>query len=169
MPNRLLPGGRWLLGKHAEYSFHFIVKLDVMLQLSRLGKEMARFASVGVLATVVGMGGMFATYNLLHWNYWLASGVSFAIGALLSFVLNRRFTFAHQGSWVGALLRFAVNVAICYTIAFALARPATLWCLRGLGTDLPLTYAENIALALGNVLYTAINYAGQKWFVFRVK
>ncbi len=138
-----------------------------MQQFSRLGKELARFASVGVLATVVGMGGMFAAYNLLHWNYWLASGVAFAVGALLSFVLNRRFTFAHRGSWLSALLRFAVNVAICYTIAFAVARPATLWGLQVLGAGLSLAQAENVALTLGNVLYTAINYAGQKWFVFR--
>lgn len=140
-----------------------------MLHFSRLGKELARFASVGALATVVGMGGMFAAYNLLHWNYWLASGVAFAIGALLSFVLNRRFTFAHRGSWLWALLRFAVNVAICYTIAFAVARPVTLWCLQVLGAGLSHAQAENIALTLGNVLYTVINYAGQKWFVFRAK
>ena len=91
--------------------------------MKKLMLELSRFASVGLLATLVGVGGMFAFYNLLHLGYWSSSALAFVAGAALSFVLNRRFTFRHGGSWKRALLRFAMNVAICYGLAFGAAKP----------------------------------------------
>ena len=128
--------------------------------------EMSRFASVGVLATLVGVGGMFAAYNLLHLGYWASSALAFVGGAALSFVLNRRFTFRHGGSWKKALPRFALNVAICYGLAFGAAKPLVLAGLSALDLQTGQSLGENLALLLGNGLYTGLNYLGQKWFVF---
>lgn len=128
--------------------------------------EMSRFASVGVLATLVGLGGTLFLYNGFGLGYWASSALAFVAGALVSFFLNRRFTFRDEGAWVWALVRFALNVAVCYGIAFGVARPATLKLLAAWNQNLSVSVSENLSLAVGNGLYTLVNYLGQKWFVF---
>ena len=58
-----------------------------------------RFLMVGVLNTAVGFGVMFALYNLagLHtWGdlgYWLSSAANYIVGSVVSYFLNKHFTF----------------------------------------------------------------------------
>ena len=69
--------------------------------------QWARFASVGAGNTLLS----WCTYALLvhaGLHYLLASGLAFALGAVNSYVLNRRWTFASDGRRAPEALRFAV-------------------------------------------------------------
>lgn len=58
-----------------------------------------RFLLVGVVNTLVGYGVMFGLYNLagLHlWGdpgYWISSTANYLVGSVVSFFLNKHFTF----------------------------------------------------------------------------
>lgn len=122
-----------------------------------------RFLLVGVLNTLVGCGTMFVLYNLVHWSYWASSAANYIVGGMLSFVLNKYFTFRKKEWAWGQVMRFAVNVAICWLLSYGLAKPLALHLLEGKS----LWLQENAAMLAGMCLYTGLNYLGQRFFAFR--
>lgn len=128
-----------------------------------LDGTVVRFLLVGVINTLVGCGAMFLLYNLAHWSYWLSSAANYVLGGVVSFFLNKYFTFRkREWSWKQAG-RFAINVTVCWLLAYGLAKPLVLAVLEGR----PVWLQENGAMAVGMCLYTALNYLGQRFFAFR--
>ncbi len=126
-------------------------------------KTILKFLIVGVLNTLVGCGIMFFLYNLVGCSYWFSSGANYVVGSILSFFLNKYFTFQKkEWSWkqVG---KFAFNVAVCYFLAYGLAKPLVFSLLAGQS----LSVQENIAMLVGMCLYTGLNYLGQRFFAFQ--
>jgi len=122
-----------------------------------------RFSLVGVVNTLVGTVLMFLLYNCAGVSYWAASGASYLAGSVLSFFLNKRFTFGVRRRSAGMAAAFALTVAVSYAAAYGAARPLT----RGLLRDSPRAIRENAALFMGMCLFTALNYLGQRFFVFK--
>ena len=121
-----------------------------------------RFLLVGVFNTVVGCGIMFLLYNVGHFSYWFSSAANYIVGGTVSFFLNKYFTFRKK-VWSGRqVIRFIVTVAVCYGVAYGLAKPLMLWALK----DYPIGLQENAAMLTGMILYTMLNYWGQKFFAF---
>ena len=114
---------------------------------------------------------MFGLYNLagLHaWGdtgYWISSAANYMAGSVVSFFLNKRFTFKNQekGPWV--VLRFVLNISVCYLLAYGLAKPAAAWVLGGLGLGEQLQ--GNLTMLAGSGLFVVLNYFGQRFFAFR--
>lgn len=122
-----------------------------------------RFLLVGVVNTLVGCGTMFLLYNLAHWSYWASSAANYIVGGIVSFFLNKYFTFRKKDwSW-SQVIRFACNVAVCWLLAYGMAKPLVLHLLEGQSVWLQ----ENAAMFVGMCLYTALNYLGQRFFAFR--
>ena len=122
-----------------------------------------RFLIVGVINTLVGCGTMFLLYNLAYWSYWASSAANYIVGGIVSFFLNKYFTFRKkEWSW-GQVVRFAGNVAVCWLLAYGMAKPLVLHLLEGQSVWIQ----ENVAMFVGMCLYTALNYLGQRFFAFR--
>ena len=125
-----------------------------------LDPTLFRFLLVGVVNTAVGYGIMFGLYNLagLHtWGdlgYWISSAANYVVGSVVSFFLNKHFTF-----------RFAVNIAVCWALAYGLAKPATVWLLSG--TVWSSQLQGNLSMLAGSGLFVLLNYFGQRFFAFR--
>ena len=122
-----------------------------------------KFIAVGVVNTVFGYAIMFTFYNLLHLNYWVSSACNYIFGSILSYFLNKHFTFQDKSRGLKTALRFAVNIAACYLIAYGAARPAVRWILRGCGQ----TLIDNAAMLAGSVVFVALNYLSQRFLTFR--
>lgn len=121
-----------------------------------------RFIIVGIINTAVGMTVMFILYNLFDCSYWLSSAANYAAGSIVSYILNRNFTFhSHERQWK-SIVKFTVNIATCYLIAYGVAKPLVAGMLEGYGGRVQ----GNAALLFGAVLFVILNYAGQKLFVF---
>lgn len=120
---------------------------------------------VGILNTLVGAFVMFALYNLAGCSYWFSSAMNYLVGGTVSYFLNRYFTFKTSYEGVFQILRFAITVLISYLIAYSLAKPLVLFIL----SESSQKVSENIAMGVGMVLYTLINYFGQKFFAFKKK
>lgn len=125
--------------------------------------SMWKFLLVGVLNTAVGAGVMFLLYNAAHWGYWPASAANYVVGGVVSFFLNKYFTFQNKERSWGQVVRFAATVAVCWAVAYGIAQPAVSWVLSGFDASV----RENAAMLVGMVLYTGLNYFGQRFFAFR--
>lgn len=127
--------------------------------------KLVKFLAVGVLNTGFSAVIMFLLYNLAHFGYWRSSAISYLLGAILSYVLNKKFTFQNRDAVWKTALKFAINVGVCYVLAYSLAQPAVTWALSFL--SLEKSVVEQIAMLTGMALYTLFNYIGQRFFSFR--
>lgn len=124
---------------------------------------MIKFLIVGVFNTLVGCGTMFLLYNLANCSYWFSSAANYVVGSIVSFFLNKYFTFQnHEKSWK-QVVKFIINVAVCYFIAYGAAKPVVMNVLAAQ----PINIQENVAMFVGMGLYTVLNYFGQRFFAFR--
>jgi len=130
-----------------------------------------RFILVGVINTLVGYGVMFGLYNLagLHrlgdTGYWISSAANYVVGSIVSFFLNKHFTFRNREKGAGVVLRFVVNISVCYLLAYGLAKPAVAWLLGGVGLSQQLQ--GNLTMLAGSGLFVVLNYFGQRFFAFK--
>lgn len=133
--------------------------------LALFDEKLWKFLLVGVLNTLVGNGLMFLLYNLAGWGYWPATAVSYTLASVMSYFLNRYFTFKYtQGGWQ-VVLRFALNIAVCYGLAYGLAKPL----IRLLLANAADVVRDNVAMLAGMCLFVGFNYLGQRFFAFREK
>lgn len=124
--------------------------------------SLPRFLLVGVGNTLLSAVLMFALEGL---GYWPSTAIAYLAGAVMSFFLNRHFTF-HSNAAIGpAAARFALNVAVCYVVGYGLAR-LIMGALEPLGL-LPPVWWERLSKLVGMGLYTCLNYFGQRFFAFR--
>ena len=122
-----------------------------------------KFILVGSVNTIFGTGIMFVFYNVLHLSYWVSSASNYVFGSILSYVLNRLFTFRSTARTGSSLPRFAANITLCYLVAYGLAKPLVAGCLA----EFPVSVQENAAMLAGMCLFVGLNYLGQRFFVFR--
>jgi putative flippase GtrA len=122
-----------------------------------------KFILVGIINTVIGCGIMFVLYNLFNVNYWPASAANYIIGSIVSFFLNKYFTFAVKEWTLFMVVAFIINIAVSYFAAYGLAKPAMNYLLRNSSRKI----RENAALFTGMCLFAGINYMGQRLFVFK--
>lgn len=88
-----------------------------------INNTLVKFLAVGVLNTIIGAGTMFLLYNLAHASYWLSSAANYVVGGIISFFLNKYFTFESKvWSW-SQVWKFVLNVTVCYILGYGLAKP----------------------------------------------
>lgn len=133
--------------------------------LALMDAKFWKFLLVGVINTLVGTAIMFGLYNLAHVGYWLSSAANYILTSILSYFLNKYFTFRNTEKGWRPILRFAVNIGVCYLLAYGIAEPLMRWALSG-ATE---TLRENAAMLTGMCLFTGFNYLGQRLFAFREK
>ena len=124
-----------------------------------------RFILVGVVNTLVGTAIMFFCFNVLAWSYWISSALNYIAGSIVSYLLNKRYTFQQKGHDWYTILKFIVNITICYVLAYDFAKPLVTWMLSGVSTNIQ----GNIALIVGMILFVAFNYIGQRFWAFLPK
>ena len=128
-----------------------------------LDKTFLRFLLVGAVNTLVGTGVMYGLYNLAHCGYWFSSAMNYVVGSVVSYFLNKRFTFRDSSRSPKTVLRFVLNIAVCYAAAYGAARPLARLVFSGMDESL----RENIAMFFGMCIFVALNYLGQRLFAFR--
>ena len=126
-------------------------------------RTIIKFLTVGMFNTLVGCGTMFLLYNVAHCSYWVSSAANYIVGGVVSFFLNKYFTFQSK-TWDWAQVwKFVVNVSICYLLGYGLAKPLV----RYLLAEQAVNSQENISMLVGMCLYTGLNYLGQRFFAFK--
>lgn len=124
-----------------------------------------KFILVGIVNTLVGTGVMFLLYNVFHTGYWIASASNYIVGSVVSYFLNKYFTFQNKEKSVRMVILFILNISICYLLAYGLAKPCAMALLSGVSQGIQ----ENVAMLIGTGLFIILNYFGQRFLVFKKK
>ena len=122
-------------------------------------KTFLKFIVVGIINTVFGTAIMFFCFNILQLDYWFSSAMNYICGGILSYFLNKKYTFAVKETSRKSVIRFTINLTVCYLIAYGVAKPIAMFIFQGAG--------EKIALFIGMGLYVFLNYIGQRFWAFK--
>ena len=76
-------------------------------------KTFMKFVLVGMVNVTVGATVMFVFYNVFHFSYWVSSASNYIVGSIVSYFLNRYFTFNYHGSSWKSIAKFIINIAVC--------------------------------------------------------
>ncbi|MBD1381757.1 GtrA family protein [Metabacillus arenae] len=134
--------------------------------LKQMDNSFFRFLLVGIINTVFGLSTIFFLMKVCHLSYWVSTFTGNAAGGVLSFLLNRSFTFESQTSFKKGLPRFVIVVFSCYFVAFSGGEYAAIW-LKKILDLIPVLTHDILAVLVGTLLYTLLNFLGQKYFVFK--
>lgn len=126
-------------------------------------KTMARFILVGIINTLIGTAVMFSFYNLFHMSYWVSSAANYIVGSIVSYFLNKYYTFENKERNWKIVAKFIINIAVCYLLAYGIAKPLT----ANLLSSMPVKVQENGAMLVGMGLFVILNYTGQRYFAFK--
>lgn len=114
---------------------------------------------MGVANTAIGLAIAYFGMAMLSLDYRVANALGYAMGCVVSFVLNRRWTFRHTGSWRAGAARWFSVIAGAY-----LCNLGTIVFLHAvLGLD---AYAAQLG---GMVVYTGASFVGGRRFAFRTR
>lgn len=132
-----------------------------------------KFIMVGILNTIVGTGFQFLFFNLFGWADWFSSIVGLILGSILSYFLNKYFTFKNNEKGWKPIARFALNIAVCYGLAYGIAflvkeHICIAYSLTMFGWTVK-KFAGNAYMLTGACLFVAFNYIGQRFFAFKEK
>lgn len=149
-----------------------------------IDKKTLKFLVVGIANTAVGMGIMlllsfifnrtvpeFAArlvFTLGTTNYTasyiISSAVNYIAGGILSYFLNKYWSFGNKEKSKVIVAKFIVTVLLSYAAAYLCAKPLMELALEK--SDIAGKWKEFIALIAGAGLYTVLNYFGQRFFAF---
>lgn len=130
-----------------------------------IDKTTLKFILVGIINTFVGTAVMFILYNTFHTSYWFSSAMNYIVGSVISYFLNKYFTFQNKEKSVKQVIYFVINITLCYLIAYGIAKPIV----RLVLSRQSMKIQDNIAMLSGMCLFVGLNYMGQKFLVFKMK
>lgn len=122
-----------------------------------------KFIIVGIINTVVGTSVMFILYNIFSVGYWMSSAANYIIGSIVSYFLNKYFTFQNREKSFKQIILFVINISLCYLIAYGVAKPMVAFILNQYNEKIQ----GNISMLVGKGLFVILNYFGQRLVVFR--
>lgn len=124
-----------------------------------IGNSFIRFALVGLLNTAVGYGVILFLHYKFDFTPAFANLGGYLIGALISYLLNRSFTFSSTRPHSEAIPRFIFIAAVCFAINLTVLHLALSM----------LSFNFELAQALALTTYTASFYLASRFIIFRQK
>ena len=115
-----------------------------------------KFLVVGAMNTAFGLITIYLCKSLLALDDLYANISGYSFGLILSFLLNRGWTFRHSGDVSAAMLRFLTIFALAYASNLL----AVLIALRVFGVN------SYLSQAMGIAPYAVIFYLCSRYFVF---
>jgi len=124
-----------------------------------------RFLLVGMINTIIGLSVMFLCLKGFHCSYWFSTFSGNVTGLLVSFFLNRRFTFQSQIGTGTGILKFFLMAGVSYLFSFYVGLEFSERVARGFPVFR--NYTREMGILTGSGLYSGLNFWGQKYFVFQ--
>lgn len=149
--------------------------------------KLLKFILVGILNTIVGYLLTVLFMNVLNLGYWPSTALSYILASVMSYFLNKYFTFKNTEKGIKPILRFSLNIAVCYLLAYGIAQPLVGWFMSLsfmsswvssiINTPLMFSlfggstakFCDNVAVLAGMGLFVCFNYIGQRFFAFKAK
>lgn len=120
-----------------------------------LGSEIFRYLVAGILNTVIGVFFIYI-FIFVGLNSWLSNFLGYFIGIMISFFINKSWTFRSDNGAFNEFLKFLLVIFIAYLsnlfVVFLVA--------NFLKVD------QFVAQLFGVPFYAGVGYMGSRWFVF---
>ena len=136
---------------HMPPCFKERVGLHTLLPVSLL-----RFLLVGVVNTLAGLSAIFGAKILAGFDDSTANATGYAVGLMVSFILNKRWTFSFHAWGLAPLLRF---IAV-FVVAYAANLVLVLWLIDAVGLN------PFWSQTIGVIPYSTLFYVGCRWYAF---
>jgi putative flippase GtrA len=120
--------------------------------------QAVRFGAVGLVNTFAGLLVIYSLKYFAAMSDVKANALGYAVGMIISFGLNRNWTFAHRGVHSHSAPRFLVTMAISYGVNLAVVLVA----LHAFGVN------AYVAQVLGMPAFTVTSFLLCKYWVFPV-
>ena len=148
--------------------------MNIMGFISRIKElfdiKLLKFILVGIINTILGAGTMFLLYNCFNVNYYVCSACNYIVGGISSYFLNKYFTFKNHSRSKREIVYFSILILFCYLISYPLLK-RLIYFVYDSFPDVFVAMTDkakgNIALLSGEIAYTALNYMGQRYIVFK--
>jgi putative flippase GtrA len=121
----------------------------------RVDRSVVRYLIVGVGNSVVGLCTIFGL-KVVGFNDVFSNLTGYAVGLLLSFLLNRNWTFSDRMAHKASFLKFLFVTALAYSANLLVV----LFSINIMGIN------GYLGQSAGLPVYTALSYLGCRWFVF---
>ena len=95
--------------------------------LAQLSRQFAAFFGVGVVAAIVHYGALIGLVEGARWNPVAATLVGYVLGGIVSYLLNRRLTYASDRPHGEATWRFAVVAVVGFLLTGIFMQVFTGW------------------------------------------
>ncbi|HEY5139001.1 MAG TPA: GtrA family protein, partial [Methylococcales bacterium] len=116
-----------------------------------------RYLLVGVLNTLVGLGVIYMAMYFLQMDIASSNAFGYTIGIMVSFALNKKWTFDSQDHVVYSFLRYLLVLLVAYVTNLATV----------LFANSHFDLNPYLSQALGIIPYTTIGFLGSRYFAFR--
>lgn len=145
----------------------------------KISAEFVKYCLVGVVNTFCGLGSAYFCLNYLDTTYFVSAVIAYVIGILVSFSLNKKFTFGHEGKAGTAFFKFIFTMLPSYIFSYfsgwALAKIVLSAGILGnvflkifsLFSICASKFSDNLALFLSMLIYLILGYSINKYFVFK--
>ncbi len=136
-------------------------------------KSLLIFLIIGGLNTIISMAGsqllLVPLTSAIGGGaaYWASTSIMFVLCSIPSFIFNRKFSFESKAPLVPSIVRFSTVIAVCYLLGFGFSIYVTPAAVSLLGGAFSETIISRIAMLLGQVIFTLLNYLGQRLWAFR--
>lgn len=145
-------------------------------------KTWLKYNLVGLISTAVGYSMMFCLRNFINWHsllgthnsnapYWITSAANYLVAGVLSYNLNRKYTFGDTRPVSKSIFKFTGCFIVSYLISHSIAKPLTLSIMSHASVNNPLltTRNDNIAQFVGLIIFVTLNYVLQRFVSFNRK
>lgn len=130
-------------------------------------REFALFLAIGIFNTFISMGIAYSLYHFTNLGYYISSFVGVFVAAIIGFFMNRKYTFSSNNKVFLSIIKFFIVIFIAYIIAFSLSLRMLTYIFLLINSDISVRIIEQIAILIAQIIFTLINFTGQKIWTFK--
>ncbi len=148
----------------------------------KIPKEFIKYCLVGMINTLAGISTAYICLNILSQSYLVSTTAAYITGIIVSFTLNKVFTFTNKSKKIALLFfKFVITMLPSYALSYYLG-----WLLSRLFEKFNfyiaiekfagLTFniseqkvSDNIAIIISMTIYLILGYAINKYIIFTHK
>ena len=138
-------------------------------------RTLVYYVIIGILNFIICTAIMFLLFNVCGFSDHVAPLFNYGLGSVIWYLSCKYLLFRGHASTWQQLLRFVIEVLVCYAVSYYVAAPLLANVLlrsesvRDLfsfgGTEAEMIEG-NCEMTLGAIFYAILNYFGQRYFVF---